>query len=60
MEDIAKYKRMPYNEFLEFIARLAQIKYLEDEVLPLEKKIEIVLELLLDLVGERVKQPNIN
>ncbi len=60
MEDIHKYKRMPFHEFLEFISRLAQIKYLEDDDLPIEKKIELILELLLDLVGERVKQPNIN
>ena len=56
MEDIAKYKRMPFHEFLEFIGRLAQIKFIDDPQ-PLDKKVELVLEILLGLVNEKVKQP---
>ncbi|CDW84855.1 UNKNOWN [Stylonychia lemnae] len=59
MEDIWKYKRMPFHEFLEFLGRLGQVKY-QGEPLPLETKIEMVLEQLFPLVSEKVRQAKQN
>eukprot|EP00347_Sterkiella_histriomuscorum_P001629 403371291 len=59
MEDIKRYKNIPFHEFLEFIGRLAQIKYFDVQV-PLENKIEMILDILLKLVNEKVQQPQIS
>ena len=55
-KNILQYERMNYNEFLEFIARIADIWFegTEMEELPLYRKVEYFLERLLKLVDLQV------
>lgn len=55
---IAKYKRIQYVEFLEFLGRVAMCKFngTEMDALPLCTKIEYVLDDILPLVGEKRKE----
>lgn len=57
----AKYKRLMYVEFLEMIGRVAYEKFRETEMdsLPLEKKIEFVIDELVAYVGETRKEVQI-
>lgn len=55
-KNILQYERMNYNEFLEFIARIADIWFegTEMEEIPLYRKVEYFLERLLKLVDLQV------
>lgn len=55
-----EYTYLHWPEFIEFIARLAELKYqngMEDVQWPLKKKISVLLSFLLKFVGERRKNP---
>ena len=55
-----EYTYLHWPEFIEFVARLAQLKYQgtpEDEQWPLKKKIGIVLTFLFKIIGERRVNP---
>ena len=54
----SSYDKMNNNEFLEFIARLSEIWFQESEmeVIPLHRKIEYFLEIMLATVGMKIKR----
>ena len=57
MEDIDKYKRLGFIEFLEFIARLGVLQYHKSTELLLFQKIEMIMAEMFKLVQEKVKYP---
>lgn len=56
-ESSTKYKRLQFVEFLEMIGRIADLKFkiTEMERLPLNQKIEFILDELLTFVDEKRK-----
>ena len=55
MEDINKYERMLFVEFLELIARISDL-WLKEFNWPMVQKIEKVLSELFELLGDKVIQ----
>ena len=56
-----KYERLTYFEFLEFLARLVTHQFEDSELheLPLEEKLEFIIEELFKIVGFRFKYPRL-
>jgi len=58
IKDNSKYTKMQFVEFLEFIGRLAHIKFKQNVDMKLEQKIEIVLDNVFAGFGLELKEPN--
>ena len=56
MTKYADYQKLKYVEFLEFIARVAYAKYIEDEAMPLAVKVEQILDSVLPIYGLKRKE----
>ena len=52
----ADYQKLKYVEFLEFIARVAYAKYVEEEQMPLAIKVEQILDSVLPVFGLKRKE----
>jgi len=50
---------MVFVEFLECIGRVASLKYKDEEDLPLDKKIELILDDILKLVNYERRDPTV-
>lgn len=57
MDDIDKYDRLSFVEFIEFAARCAVLLFADRTELMLTEKIELVIEEMLKLSGEKVRYP---
>lgn len=52
----ADYQKLKYVEWLEFIARCAYAKYVDDENVPLAVKVEQILDSILPVFGCKRKE----
>ena len=57
MDDIEKYSRMNFIEFIEFIARAGALLYSNESEWLFTQKVEKVLEEILKCVSEKVRHP---
>ncbi len=57
MEEIDKYTKLTHTEFLEFLARIAHLLFIDKPHLSIIEKTELVLGELLKSVSEKVKHP---
>ncbi len=55
-EDSVKYSKMHFVEFLEMICRVADVKYKSSDHSKLHKKIEVILDELIVVLGKKYKR----